>query len=336
MNKLLTIGIPVYNTEAYLNRCLESVLFPESADRIEIVLVNDGSTDNSLSVARAWQKRFPDSVRIIDKPNGGHGSAVNRAVKAAQGRYFKLLDSDDWLDRPNFPKYLTVLEKTEADVIVTRMIGEHTYVGWQDFDRKRTNVVYNTVSDIEETELVPFLPMGGITYRTEMLQKNYIDLQEKTFYVDNEYILYPMLQAETILFSDMFLYHYFIGRPEQSINLTSRLKNLEHIRRIAERMAETVRPKHLSPVKKKYFFTIAYDMAKNYIGMTLKYRNGKTIAERHKHIREFTISIKKTNPELQNELYKYAPYRFYRFLPSATLYLMPFLEKYRKLIFSKN
>ena len=95
LDKILTIGVTVYNTEKYLDSCLESFLFAESADNIEVIIVNDGSTDHSLVIARKWEQRFPESIVIVDKENGGHGSAVNAAVNVACGRYFRVLDSDD-------------------------------------------------------------------------------------------------------------------------------------------------------------------------------------------------------------------------------------------------
>ena len=125
--KLLTIVIPTYNTERYLARCLDSLLTEEVLKELEILVVNDGSRDGSLAIARDYAARYPDTVTVIDKENGGHGSTINTGLQAATGRYFRVLDSDDWFDTCNFIKYFRALRHCREDVVITPYTQEYAY-----------------------------------------------------------------------------------------------------------------------------------------------------------------------------------------------------------------
>ena len=127
--KTLSIAIPVYNTEDYIRRCLDSVLVQEALPYIELIIVNDGSKDSSPEIIREYQARFPENIVFIDKENGGHGSTINAALKAATGKYFRVLDSDDWFDTPEFIKYLKALSACDEDLIVPPYTQEYVYNG---------------------------------------------------------------------------------------------------------------------------------------------------------------------------------------------------------------
>lgn len=117
-NKLLTVVVPVYKVEPYINKCLDSLIEPEDLiAMLEVLIINDGTLDNSAEMAREYEKRFPEVFRIIDKGNGGHGSAWNRGFKEAQGKYIRFLDSDNWFDNDGFCRLMEQLESIEADII---------------------------------------------------------------------------------------------------------------------------------------------------------------------------------------------------------------------------
>ena len=113
--KVLSIIVPVYNTEKYLRRCLDSVLVQEALPYLELIAVNDGSKDHSIDILREYQARFPENVVLIDKENGGHGSAVNAGIDAARGKYLRIVDADDWLDTASLPALLNALETAKAE-----------------------------------------------------------------------------------------------------------------------------------------------------------------------------------------------------------------------------
>ena len=282
-SKILTIGIPVYNTEAYLERCLQSILFDEVAGMIEVIAVNDGSTDNSLEILREWQKRFPESMKIINKKNEGYGSTVNCAAKTATGKYFKLLDSDDWYDKDNFPKYLEILKSTEADVIVNRIIGEHPT--FQDFDKIRPEIEYGKILKFENIKWNEVVGMHCIAYKTTLLQKNYRDVS-KQFYADEEYIIYPLISnMNTFLFLDLVIYHYFIGREGQSIDTQSRIRNFRHMKNVVEGLLDFIEEmkKKLSNEKKRYLLMSARNVTQGYLKFLIKNKINITNQEKKTH-----------------------------------------------------
>ena len=125
--KALTILIPVYNTEKYIKRCLDSLIVSEIMDDIEILVVNDGGKDHSVEIIQKYVDSYPETVRLIDKENGGHGSTINAGIKEAKGKYFRVLDSDDWFNSTDFVKFVNRLKSEDADLVVCDYRKEHTY-----------------------------------------------------------------------------------------------------------------------------------------------------------------------------------------------------------------
>ena len=118
-DKLLTITVPVYNTEEYLPKCLDSLIIDEYMDILEVLIVIDGSPDNSLTIAQEYAQRYPNTFIVINKENGGHSSAINKGLELATGKYFKLLDSDDWFNKDSFKVFLERLSNLDVDLILT-------------------------------------------------------------------------------------------------------------------------------------------------------------------------------------------------------------------------
>jgi len=116
--KVLTVLVPTYNVEKYLRRCLDSLLLPEVLEEIEVLVVNDGSKDGSADIARAYEKKYPQTVVFVDKENGGHGSTINVGIEKAQGTYFKVLDSDDWVNIGDFIEFVKRLKEETADAVI--------------------------------------------------------------------------------------------------------------------------------------------------------------------------------------------------------------------------
>lgn len=224
--KLLTVVIPAYNTEKYLSRCLDSLSFDESVlNELQIIIVNDGSTDQTLDLAKIYEKKFSGAVSVISKKNGGHGSAVNCGFKAAIGKYFKVIDSDDWVNIDDFAAFVKSLKEIQSDIVVSNYIEDHLY---DDTTRVFTfnthgnlkQPIENIVNFIDDLDFFFRFSMHSMTIKTKSLQKVWGDgLLEKTFYVDQQYVAKVLECAKDYCMSDFDIYRYFIGRPEQSVGL---------------------------------------------------------------------------------------------------------------------
>ncbi len=223
--KTITFAIPCYNSADYMDKCIESLL--AIGDDIEIIIVDDGSTkDNTAEIADAWQERYPDIIRAIHKENGGHGSAVNCGLAHATGVYFKVVDSDDWLDKHAMDEimgYLRQQATTEhpTDLVIANYVYEKVHEG------ARTVMHYRNVfpegKEFTWGEVGHFLPsqyllMHSVIYRTELLCDIGLELPEHCFYVDNIFVYVPLPHVKSIYYRDVDMYRYFIGREDQSVN----------------------------------------------------------------------------------------------------------------------
>ena len=224
MSKLLSIIIPTYNMEALLPRCLDSLLVKEALDRIEAMVVNDGSKDGSLAVANSYKERFPDSVTVIDKPNGNYGSTINAALPVAQGKYVKVLDSDDWFDSESLVMFLDCLESIDTDIVITHFstinedgskeITKYNVYGKEPYEYGRA---YN-LDDVLKDGYIRFFLMHGLTYRTKMLRDMDYRQTEGISYTDTEWSCYPVFRAKDITFLDIDLYQYNLAREGQTMD----------------------------------------------------------------------------------------------------------------------
>ena len=225
MDKLLTIGIPAFNMEKYLSNCVESILRSKYIEDLDIIIVNDGSIDKTLTIAQDFELKHPASVRVVDKENGGHGSGINRSLDLAQGKYFKILDADDWVDTEELDKVVKELKNCNEDILimpfvsVNEVTGEHTRFDCTELQGTFGSIVENidNVSSIYK--------MHALCFRTDVLRKNTRRITEKCFYVDQEYILYPIGFIKTYRYMDATVYQYRLGRSDQSVNWNSMIKN---------------------------------------------------------------------------------------------------------------
>ncbi len=239
--KLLSIVVPSYNSENYLSRCLDTVV--QGGDDVEVIVVDDGSTDHTADIAREYCSLYPGIVRLIQKENGGHGSAVNCGLQAAIGTFFKVVDSDDWLDPSAYRNVLDVLRKAESvDLIITNYVYEYFYAG------KRNCVKFGNVlpvgevitwDDMKRFRISQFMIMHAMIYRTEVLIKSGLRLPEHTFYVDNIFAYVPLPFVKKLMYVDCDLYRYFIGRADQSVNTEVMIKRIDQQLRVTRIMADS-------------------------------------------------------------------------------------------------
>ncbi|MBO5805171.1 MAG: glycosyltransferase family 2 protein [Bacteroidales bacterium] len=235
MKKILSICIPSYNMEKYLSRCLDSLMI-NSLDKLETIVVNDGSKDDTLRIANKYKEKYPNSIVVIDKPNGHYGSTINAALKVATGKYFRILDADDWFDKEALEMFVSKAETIEVDCIFTRFttVNENNEnINVLDYN----GVVYDKILDLDSYVLPKVcFAMHSLTYSLDMLKKMSYCQTEGVCYTDTEYVFYPLRYSKNIFCLDLSLYQYFLGRDDQSMALKNIFKNLSHFEKILNRM----------------------------------------------------------------------------------------------------
>ena len=222
--KYITFAIPCYNSEAYMEKAINSIL--PAGDDAEILIVNDGSTDKTKKIGKHYAEKFPSIVKVINKENGGHGDAVNSGLSHASGKYFKVVDSDDWVDEDALIKLLDVIkgfvrEGSEVDMIVSNYVYEKAGMEHKKIIHYRNVLPQNEIfrwDDIGSFHLDQYILMHSVMYRTEMLKLCQLKLPKHTFYVDNIYVYYPLPHVRLLYYLDVDFYRYFIGRDDQSVN----------------------------------------------------------------------------------------------------------------------
>ena len=223
--KLLSIAIPCYNSEAYMRNCIESLL--PGGEEVEILIVNDGSTkDRTAEIADEYEAKYPGICRAIHQENGGHGEAVNAGLRAAGGIYFKVVDSDDWVNREAYDEVLKTLRRfvygdRTVDMLVTNFVYEKQGAKHKKVMQYKTALPKNEVitwNDVKVFMLGQYILMHSVIYRTEMLHECGLELPKHTFYVDNIFVYQPLPFVKTLYYLNVNFYRYFIGREDQSVN----------------------------------------------------------------------------------------------------------------------
>ena len=255
--KLITFNVPCYNSAAYMHRCIKTLL-PAGEDA-EIILVDDGSKDETGAIADAWAEKYPNIIRVIHQENGGHGEGVNQGIRNASGMYFKVVDSDDWLDADALQKVMAKLREFAAlpqpvDLLLCNYVYEHTV------DNTRHTVRYTGIlpqdkifgwQDIGHFPQSQNILMHSVIYRTQILRDCGLRLPKHTFYVDNIFVYLPLPSCRSLYYMDLDLYRYFIGREDQSVNEKVMVKRVDQQVRVTKLMITAVDLYALPPEQKK-------------------------------------------------------------------------------------
>lgn len=241
--KLLTVAIPCYNSQEYMEKSIRSAL--NGGDRVEVIVVDDGSTDDTLKIANKYQEKFPDIVKVIHQENGGHGEAVNTGIKNATGLYFKVLDSDDCLGKKALAKVLDLLEDMVAkdaglDMLISNFMYDKQGVKHKKIMKYKRAMPVGKMFGWNELHFgtTQYLLMHSVIYRTKVLRECGMVLPKHTFYVDNIYVFQPLPYVKNIYYLDVCLYKYFIGRDDQSVNESIMIKRLDQQYRVTRLMLD--------------------------------------------------------------------------------------------------
>ena len=237
-NKLLSISVAAYNVQDFLEHGVKTILDSKYADKVEIIIVNDGSKDKTRNIGESLEKLTTKNgrhiVKFIDKENGGHGSTINSGIENATGKYFKLMDADDYYDTDEFDKLIEVLEGEDSDIVLTNYVEDLVSENKLNVKRLYKNLVpkHQYILDDLCYEGYGFNEWGPLlstsTFKTEMLKKADFKISEHCFYVDMELNSVAFMAAKTLTFYPLYLYRYYLGRAEQSVSAQSFIKNYKN------------------------------------------------------------------------------------------------------------
>ena len=240
MEKILSFIIPAYNCEKYLDKCIQSMLQEEILGALDIIIVNDGSTDHTEDVAKRYCRDYPETVRLISQENKGHGGALNTGCRAACGKYLKVIDADDWVETQNLPQYIKMLQNCGCEVVLThhytRNISSGEVKKWRSYPDTFGKAYDFAYIMAHWKSFDRSLTFHGITYRTDFYQKYGMHLSEHVFYEDHEFATVPCCYASEIMPFDFFIYNYRIGDVEQSVSDENQLKRISHTEAVLRRL----------------------------------------------------------------------------------------------------
>ena len=247
MKKVLSFVVPCYNSDGYMRHCIDSLLI--GGEDVEIIIVNDGSVDNTAGIANHYISEYPNIVKAIHQENGGHGEAINIGLKYATGKFFKVIDSDDWVDEKAYLQILKTLKKLiqepiQLDMFISNFVYEKSEL------KKKKVMKYNnalpentffTWDEVKKFKIGQYMLMHSITYRTQLLKDIGLTLPKHTFYVDNLFAYVPMQYVENMYYLDIDFYRYFIGREDQSISESIMIGRIDQQIKVNKMMLKAVR-----------------------------------------------------------------------------------------------
>ena len=244
--KLLSVAIPSYNSQDYLEHCVESLL--SGGEDVEIIIVDDGSKDRTAEIADAYEEKYPTIVKAVHQENGGHGEAVNTGIRNATGLYFKVVDSDDWVDEESYQKILSKLRELSGgnqalDMMISNFVYEKEGAKHKKVMKYTGMLPENRIFGWDETKHFrkgQYILMHSVIYRTQLLRECGLKLPKHTFYVDNIFVYVPLPYVKNMYYLNVNFYRYFIGREDQSVNENVMIQRIDQQIRVNKFMVEEV------------------------------------------------------------------------------------------------
>lgn len=244
--KLLSVAVPCYNSQEYMKNCIDSLL--EGQDLVEIIIVDDGSKDNTAAIADEYAAKYPDIIKAVHQENGGHGEAVNTGLRNATGLYFKVVDSDDWVNKE---AYLAILDKLREitggpqtlDMMISNFVYEKQGAKRKKVMRYKSYMPENKIFTWKEMGRMPvgkYILMHSVIYRTGLLRDCGLELPKHTFYVDNLFVYQPLPHVQTMYYMDVNFYRYFIGREDQSVHEDVMIRRIDQQLFVNRIMIDTI------------------------------------------------------------------------------------------------
>lgn len=303
--KLLTAAIPCYNSAAYMSHAIETLL--TGGEDMEILIINDGSKDDTAKIADQYAKKYPSIIRAIHQENGGHGEAVNTGLKNATGLYYKVVDSDDWVNEDSLKEILAILHDmvesgTNLDLLVANYVYEKVGAKRKKVMNYRSALPRNKVfgwDDVKFFKTSQYILMHSVVYRTKLLRDCGLVLPKHTFYVDNVFVYQPLPQVKTIYYLDTNFYRYFIGRDDQSVNESVMISRIDQQIRVTKIMIDSKNVLQLRNRKLKNYM-IKYLSIMMTVSSVLLIKSGT--AENLEKKQELWNYLKEQNPRLYRKI----------------------------------
>ena len=304
---LMTFTVPCYNSAAYMRKCIDSLL--PAGDDTEIIIVNDGSKDDTGKIADEYAEKYPERVRVIHQENGGHGEGVNQGLRHARGLYYKVVDSDDWLDGEALQSLLTrmreiVAEEKLIDLYVCNYVYEHvsdntTHVmNYKKLFPRERICSWDEVGRFGTTQ---YLMMHSVYFRTEVLREAALELPKHTFYVDTLFMFKPLPLVKTIYYMPLDLYRYFIGRADQSITLENGAKRVDQQIRVTKLMVDCFDLRALGETNRNLQRYLLHELSLMVLICSV-FTYAKDTPERHRNFLALWQYIKERDPWLYRRL----------------------------------
>lgn len=324
MEKILSISIAAYNAEKDIAKCLDSLVKSEVLEQLDVIVVNDGSKDKTAEIVSEYVKQYGVSIRLINKENGGHGSTINTSIKYAVGKYYKILDSDDWVDSKNLERLVRDLAEINTDMVLNPYIE----VDYRDYSNTRllepdkTGILKEQVLDINKLTSEITLYMHSLTFNTSVIQQMGSIIDENCFYVDMEYCVFPLLYVKSFVSLEYPIYQYLLGSQTQSMNNINLIKRRNQHLKVTKRLIRFYNQnsrkinKHIAEIMITRIKYAIYQQYKIYLSMSAK--------EALNEIKEFDEWLKNESYDLYQgptgcvmkfiKFNRNSNYRFYGFL----------------------
>lgn len=310
--KLLSVIIPVYNAQKTIQKCLHSLLLPEKQMKcLEIIVVDDGSTDQSAAYVHKYIRKYPDCIHMLQKQNGGHGSAVNQGILYCMGKYFKVLDADDWVNTAHLARLLQLLKETDADVVVCGyricQVQTRTYSSVGVCGMKgQYDLPENMIMDMEQVlrywkSLRRLFSLHGMIYQTDFYKKTDYQMPEHVSYDDAFFFTVPCSHADKICLTSLQLYIYRTGTLGQSISAQNRVQRIHQMEDVIRSILRTqCRNGEKTAAGREYWYRkLTTVTADYYITAYLRFRNKK---QGRKTAHAFTKELKESAPALYDRM----------------------------------
>lgn len=308
MKKILSISVAAYNLESMIRQCLDSFVHPEILEKVEVLVTDDGSKDHTREIVKEYEEKYPGTFKLIAQKNAGPGSTVNSGIAHASGKYFRMVDGDDWVNTKDMPAYLDYLETHDTDMVCTSFCCVDNDTGEKKPEILKMPVMNQEIAFESVAENL-HLEMHNVTYRTELLKKNRITL-DNGFYTDVEYLLFPTPYIRTIVFLDQMIYMYRVSLATQSMNIKSLQKNEKMHRQVLDHLMheyEEYRASKLWNVKSgAYYCKRIASMAGTQLSIYLSFKDVKTYK---KMTSAFTAAVKKDHSTIYHEIMKLKTYK---------------------------